>query len=182
MRTSGRFKASCFLLLLVVMGASHCGWMSPPRQAILIVLDAARPDRFSAYGYSRETTPAMDRLAKSGVVFENTYTQATYTRHALPRLLYSRYFSVPMLPFSEAVAFSSPRDLFRRHDAQAMSLPRVLAASGYRTAAISAHSWISAETDFAQQFDEIYDLSALLDFDHSRGFPEGEKVIAEALK
>src|SRR5215467_11029510 len=65
----------------------------PHRQVIFLLLDAARPDRFSSYGYERTTTPNIDNLAEAGVVFENHFAQATATRDSLPSLLYSRYYS-----------------------------------------------------------------------------------------
>ena len=41
----------------------------PKRQVILILLDAARIDRFGSAGYKRETTPNMDMLGAGGAVF-----------------------------------------------------------------------------------------------------------------
>lgn len=46
---------------------------------LLIVLDAARVDRFSCYGYHRKTTPNIDRLASEGTVFLNHYSTANQT-------------------------------------------------------------------------------------------------------
>lgn len=58
---------------------------------ILIVLDAARPDHFSCYGYHRLTTPFIDKLAKEGVLFENAYTVAPYTIASTTSLFTSLY-------------------------------------------------------------------------------------------
>jgi choline-sulfatase len=58
---------------------------------ILIVLDAARPDHFSSYGYHRLTTPFIDKLAKEGVLFENAYSVAPYTIASTTSLFTSLY-------------------------------------------------------------------------------------------
>ncbi len=58
---------------------------------ILIVLDAARPDHFSSYGYHRLTTPFIDELAKEGVLFENAYSVAPYTIASTASLFTSLY-------------------------------------------------------------------------------------------
>ena len=46
---------------------------------IYIVLDAARPDHFSCYGYKYKTTPNIDKIAEESLIFDNAFTQAVYT-------------------------------------------------------------------------------------------------------
>ena len=46
---------------------------------VLIILDAARSDHFGSYGYERDTTPNIDRLAAQSLVFENAFATASYT-------------------------------------------------------------------------------------------------------
>jgi arylsulfatase A-like enzyme len=57
---------------------------------LLVILDAASARRFSTYGHARPTTPALDRLAAEGVVFERAYTPAVFTRAAMAALWTSR--------------------------------------------------------------------------------------------
>lgn len=38
------------------------------RNVVLIVVDALRPDRMGVYGYSRKTTPHLDRMAAAGMI------------------------------------------------------------------------------------------------------------------
>jgi len=44
-----------------------------------MVFDSARADRFIPYGYEKKTTPFINELAKEGVLFENAYSQASWT-------------------------------------------------------------------------------------------------------
>jgi len=46
---------------------------------ILISIDCLRPDHLSAYGYSRNTSPNIDRLAADGVVFEQVVGGSSWT-------------------------------------------------------------------------------------------------------
>ncbi len=46
---------------------------------ILISIDTLRADRLPTYGYGKIKTPAIDELARSGVVFENCYTHVPLT-------------------------------------------------------------------------------------------------------
>ncbi len=46
---------------------------------VLVVIDTLRADHLSCYGYFRETSPTIDRLAKEGVLFENSYAAGIAT-------------------------------------------------------------------------------------------------------
>ncbi|MCB9795223.1 MAG: sulfatase [Alphaproteobacteria bacterium] len=55
---------------------------TPPEGApdvLFIVMDTVRAMNTSAYGYERETTPNLDRLAAEGVIFEDAYAPATWS-------------------------------------------------------------------------------------------------------
>jgi arylsulfatase A-like enzyme len=168
---------------LVAAGTiAACTEPAPPgRHVILILLDTARADRFGCYDARRQTSPNLDALAAGGAVFLNHFTQATDTRSALPRLIYSRHFTPPLFPLSARVPYSDPSDLFRRRDAEAISLPAVLAAHGFHTAMISAHTWLKPQTQFAREFVEAHDLSMLLDPERGYPHPRAEAVVDFAL-
>lgn len=129
------------------------------RHVVFLLLDAARADRFSCYGYSRATTPEMDRLASRGVVFHRHYAQGTGTRVSVPSLLFSRYYSVPLFPDDPQVPYASPENLFRRPDDEQISFVKAFEAAGFTTAAISAHLWTGEDTPFAAEFQEMHDLT-----------------------
>ena len=46
---------------------------------VLITLDTVRPDHLSLYGYSRPTSPNLDRWARQGVVFDNAVSASSWT-------------------------------------------------------------------------------------------------------
>jgi arylsulfatase A-like enzyme len=50
---------------------------------LLVVLDAAGARHFHGYGYPRETTPEIDRIASEGVLFERAFTPAVFTLAAM---------------------------------------------------------------------------------------------------
>ena len=175
------FATLTLLAALAPLGGCGGGGREPgSRQAILIMLDAARPDRFSCYGYGRETTPRMDALAETGLIFENHYAQATYTRASLPQMFYSRYFAKPMFPSSPSIPLTEPADLFRVPDAETASLARTLSEDGIRTAVVSAHPWIKAGTAFADDFDELYDLAN--DVPDGRIHPDAETLVDHCIE
>jgi arylsulfatase A-like enzyme len=148
---------------------------------VFILLDAARPDRFSSFGYSQPTTPEIDALAERGVVFLNHFSEATSTRDSLPSLLYSRYFTKAVFPASRSVPLARPEDLFRTLDQESISIPGALSAAGLKTAMISAHTWIRDNSQLAREFDDFYDLSRLLEYPPRYATPRAEQVVDFAI-
>lgn len=81
------------LLGIVITALGARGWQSiaerqavaalpPPEQGpnvLLIVLDTVRAANLSLYGYSRETSPYLKQLGRSGVVFERAISPAPWT-------------------------------------------------------------------------------------------------------
>ena len=178
-------KLLFILLLLVVIIAvllSELIHSSGPNRVVFILLDAARADRLSMYGYKRNTTPNIDRLAKRGVIFTNHFSQATWTRLSIPSIFYSRYFIKPILPASHHVLVSSPRLLFQDLDPASVSLTDLLSANGFRTCMISAQPWLNRTSFIGKQFDEAYTLHADLKFSNYLGHLKGSDVIDHTIQ
>ena len=63
----------------------------PPYNVLVYLIDTLRADHTTPYGSARATTPRLDALARDGVVFENAYTVAPWTRPATASLLTGLY-------------------------------------------------------------------------------------------
>jgi hypothetical protein len=50
-----------------------------PSPILLIVLDCARADRLSTYGYPKPTSPNLDTFAREALVFKNCYAASSWT-------------------------------------------------------------------------------------------------------
>ncbi len=50
---------------------------------ILLTVDTFRPDHIGCYGYKRDTTPFLDRIARKGVVFKNVISSSPWTSPGL---------------------------------------------------------------------------------------------------
>jgi arylsulfatase A-like enzyme len=62
-----------------------------PVNVVLITIDTLRPDRMSALGYQRNTTPEIARWAASATRFTSAYTAGGWTTLAIPALLTGTY-------------------------------------------------------------------------------------------
>ncbi len=59
----------------------------PGANVILISIDTLRPDHLGAYGYPRPTSPHLDALARSAVLFEDAVSSSAWTSPGLVSLL-----------------------------------------------------------------------------------------------
>ena len=53
---------------------------------IVYLVDTLRADHLSAYGYSRPTSPNLEAFARHATLFENCYSQATWTKPSITSL------------------------------------------------------------------------------------------------
>ncbi len=71
-----------------------CGPEPQPPNIVVMVIDTLSADHLSCYGYSRPTSPHIDRLASSGTLFEQASSVASHTRPATASLLTGLYPAV----------------------------------------------------------------------------------------
>lgn len=114
------FAASCFALL------GHLKAKGRP-SIILITLDALRPDHLGCYGYGRNTSPHIDRIAKEGAIFTQAIAQSSYTAGSVASLITSTYPNIHGVKDWEY-------QLSRRIP---FTLAEILKRQGYATALIS---------------------------------------------
>ena len=58
---------------------------------VLVTIDALNPGHLGAYGYGRDTSPALDRIARAGARFDRATAQAGTTWVSIPSLLSGLY-------------------------------------------------------------------------------------------
>ncbi len=95
---------------------------------LLIVLDTVRAQNLSLYGYSRSTTPHLERLAKTGVVFTWALTTAPWTLPSHASMFTGR--------FPHELSSNWERPL----DTRFLTLAEFLSAHGYLTAGFVANT------------------------------------------
>src|SRR5262249_47500701 len=119
---------------------------TPPRSLLLISLDTTRADHLHCYGYALPTSPALDRLASAGVLFENAFTHAVNTGPSHVSIF------TGLLPMAHQVRFNGV-PLSPEFD----TLATLLAKAGYRTAAfVSGYTLLASQCGLNRGF-EVYD-------------------------
>ena len=128
---------------------------------IFIVLDAARADHFSGYGYPENTTPYMDAIARRGATFLNNFSPGTHTLVSVPRYFSSRYFSKSIWGLSEwdwGIRSENIESILLNYDDQQIFLPDLISRDGYKTAIFHDHACFTEHSLILSLFQEAYSL------------------------
>lgn len=127
----------------------------PLPNVVLLTVDTLRPDHLGCLGYSRDTSPYIDRLAAEGVVFSETITAAGRTVQSFPSILTGVY------PQEHGLRYEG-----QMHDVLEgrLTLTRALRDHGYDAFAITQGLNVGLHRDF-----EVYDPDIYLD-------PDGKKI------
>ncbi|MGB5552429.1 MAG: sulfatase [Thermoanaerobaculia bacterium] len=130
---------------------------SSERTPVLIILiDALRADHLGAYGYERDTTPNLDRLAADSVLFERAISQATFTKASIASLLTGLY------PHRHGVYTGNKEDQPGQITSDLLrdeleTLPEILLDRGFLTAAWVRNPHLMSYFGFDQGFIEYHD-------------------------
>lgn len=133
------------LTLACACGGGPGGGERP--NVLLVTIDTLRADHLGAWGYGPPTSPAIDRLAASGVRFARAVATAPETAPAVASLLTGRY---------------QPRSGVRRNGGRVpddvTTLAELAAAGGWHTAAIVCNPLLVRDYGFHQGFADWLEL------------------------
>ncbi|MBN2490041.1 MAG: sulfatase [Planctomycetes bacterium] len=159
---SGRISWKAALVVAVAAGAVGAGYLvvrqpvtarPVPREGapslILISVDSLRPDHLGCYGYHRNTSPTIDRIAREGALFETAMSSTSWT-----------------LPAHAALFTSLPDrvhgcvDDLQWLDGSRLTLAEALRAVGYKTAGFFSGPYLHPCFGFSQGFDRYHDCTS----------------------
>jgi arylsulfatase A-like enzyme len=121
-----------------------------PQGVVVIWADTLRKDHLDAYGYGRETAPALRQFAREGVLFQHNTSQATWTKVSTPSMATSLY------PSTHGVV-----DFNDRLPAAATTLAEVYRAAGYATVGYASNLFTGQFTNLHQGFEEQHEDGSL---------------------
>ena len=143
---------------------------------LLLVLDTERADHLSAYGYHRPTTPHLDSLAATGILFEQAFSSSSWT---LPS--HASLFTGLMVHQHQAGAGGK-----RVLDSNHLTLAERLTRDGYATGGFVANTfWAARHTGLARGFLHYEDFygtlgDALQRMTLIRAFPQVWELVGVA--
>ncbi len=178
-----RFRArrgmALALALAWLLAAAGCGptgsrVLEPGTPVVLVSIDTLRSDRLPAYGYDALETPALDSLAREGVVFERVYSPYPLTLPAHASLM------TGLLPTEHGVRDNLGFGLA----GDRTTLAERLGQRGYRAAGFVSSTVLREQTGLGQGFDPYDDeMPPVSSRAAARLFPErsGEATIERAV-
>ena len=167
------------LAVVVVSIAAGILWFRQYRRQsspsiLLITLDTTRADRIGAYGYKNARTPALDGLAKDGVLFERAISPAPLTLPVHASLFTGLY------PPEHGLRTNG----YGKLPETLNTLPRILADEGYDTGAFVASFVLDQKFGLKEGFQEYDDdlSKAAPTQDAIHRFRDGRLVVDSALE
>jgi len=134
-------------LLGLFASAGLAACTAQPPNLLLISVDTLRPDHLASYGYERDTSPAIGRLARQGVLWENAYAPSPATVASHASLFSGRHpYQHRTLNYASALPDEE------------RTLAEILGESGYRTFAVATSIRFHDSSGFAQGFEHFESL------------------------
>lgn len=121
-----------------------------PAGVLIVTLDTTRADRLSPYGFMSGSTPALERLAAEGVVFDQAMSTAPLTLPAHTSLF------TGLVPPRHGVRDNADAPLA----ASIPTLAELLRSTGVRTGAFVGSVVLDAERGLARGFDRYGGVAA----------------------
>ncbi len=167
------FALTPYLLLILLFPALiGCGSEESERPNILLItIDTTRADRLGCYGYSRNTSPNLDQLAKDSLLFREAYSTSSWTLPTHASLFTGKFPSShgarydPEGPLRLLNAIDGPKG-WGRYRARGLSpqentLANILRSHGYRTGAVVGGPWMKKVFGLDLGFDDYDDDNIL---------------------
>jgi choline-sulfatase len=159
MGRSGANRLSGWLLALALLPLLACSRggqkvdLGPPPNVLVILVDALRADHLGVSGYALPTSPAIDRLAREGVVFTSAFAHSTWTKPSIATLFTSLYpgqHGIDRVGIQEGDDYKTDV-LHEGYD----TLAEGFQAAGYSTIGVLNQVHLQDRFGFAQGFDHF---------------------------
>lgn len=143
-RRLGFLASLCWLALGASAAAKPDGF-----NVLLIVVDTLRSDRIGCYGYGRDASPAIDRLAAQGTRFDRAYSPSSWTQPSIASMLTGKYPSSHSLT---RINQSLPHSV--------TTLAEILKEHGYATSGVVSHRLVTSRFQFDQGYESYHESEA----------------------
>ncbi len=140
---------------------------------IIITMGELRRDHASCYGYSRNTTPNIDNLAKDGLLFKNAYSLYPKTPYSVGSILTGLH------------PYRIVQDIKESHDnnrsIKHITLPEILKNYGYFSGSIVPDEWHDSKNYWAKGFNLFDNTSATQQEHNLQKLTTSPKVTKKAI-
>lgn len=142
------------------IGSDHGG--GSQQNVVLVTVDSLRADHCGYWGYDRDTTPTLDRMAERGFVFERAIAPGPSTYESMPAVFTGRHMTtfrkgIGSVESGEVDAHDDRvRDI--RMNMTGPTIPEWFAERGYTTGAFTTNPYTGRHTEFKRGFAQYEDF------------------------
>lgn len=112
---------------------------------LFVLVDTLRAERMSAYGYERDTTPFLKKLADKGIRFDRHIAQSSWTKTSMASLWSG------LKPLHTGVT------KFDHTLSDKITMPaEVMSDAGFKTVGLFRNGWVSGYFGFDQGFEKYF--------------------------
>ncbi len=126
---------------------------------IFYIIDGSGADNMSVYGYNRRTTPNLERIAAEGAVFENAYSNSSWTKISTPSFMTSLHHSVLGGYWSDTDQMPD----------QAVTMAQHMHRAGYQTAVFTTNFYAGTMSSLDRGVDVLREAGELQHYSTSSG-------------
>jgi len=140
---------SSAIVILILTGSAFIYFRNVPQDKpklniLLITIDALRADHLGCYGYKRNTSPNIDKLARESVLFSWAVSQGAFTAPSIPSIMTAKYpISHGVMTWGDSV------------NSSLVTLAEILKKNGFTTVSISANDFFSSIMGLDRGFDGL---------------------------
>ncbi len=143
-RDRGRPLQKILLAALLVVGVAGCGGDDSPRRVFFLTVDTLRADHLGHYGYGRDTSPFLDRMAADSVVFERALVQWPKTGASFASMFTGQY--------PHTTGLTHKADI--RIPPGYLTLPEFFREHGFTTVGVNSNGVLNTDLGWDRGFDE----------------------------
>jgi arylsulfatase A-like enzyme len=143
-----------------------------PASVVIVTLDTTRADRLSPYGFMNVSLPALERLAREGVVFDQAMSVGPLTLPAHTSLM------TGLLPPHHGVRDNADSPLAGSHT----TLAEVLRRCGFRTGAFVGSVVLDPDRGLDQGFEKYGEVGHAPDSKERRRQRPANEVVDDAIR
>jgi len=129
----------------------------------MLTLCTLRADHLGSYGYERDVSPNIDRLAAGGFRFERVLAQAPWTKSSIAAMITGMY------PRSLNIEDPENHENYRRLHDSFTTLAEIMQEHGYHTVGVTANPNTAAVFNMDQGYDAYEDPGVLWQDDYKKG-------------
>ena len=134
-----------FLSILFLAGCGPRVAEDAPRHIFFITVDTLRADHMSLYGYPRQTSPELARIAAGGVTFDRAIAQWPKTGASFASMFTGQYPQTTGLTHRAAI----------RVPEEYLTLPELFQENGYTTLGVVSNAVLAAKLGWNDGFDQF---------------------------